>query len=147
MDFSQVRLGARIQFYEQLGRGEDGPSGYIGAAIKDEAFVGSCVPRQGELVSVASLLGEVSLLSPRLMRGSLPFLPVASVEHYPVAIGQNDEIPEWWGNGYRTPSSVLVFHARAVQDEGEGPTSLAVALQDRGWAVDPKVHDFSMGFR
>lgn len=145
MNMSQVRLGARIQFYEQLSRGEDGPRGYVGAAIKDEAFAGSCVPRKGELVSVASLLGGATLLAPRLMPDSLPFLPVANVEHYLVPIGPDDEIPEWWGAGYRTPSSVLVFHARAVRDEAQGPTSLARALEAQGWAVDAQVHDFSVG--
>jgi hypothetical protein len=147
MDFSQVRLGARIEFFEQLSGPDGGPSGYVGAAAKDEAFVGAGVPRQGDYVSVASLVGGRPDPAYRLMTGSVPFLPVAHVEHYLVAIGPDDEIPEWWGAGYRAPSSILVFRAQAIQDEAHGPTSLVRALEAQGWAVDPRLRDFSVGFR
>jgi len=144
MDMSQVRLGARIEFYEQLGGPDGRPSDYVGAAIKDDAFAGAGVPRPGELVSVASLVGGMPAPAYRLMTGSLPFLPVVHVEHYLVPIGPDGEIPEWWAGGYLVPAAILVFRARAVQDETHGPMSLSRALEAQGWAVDPRVHDFSV---
>lgn len=59
MDFSQVRLGVRIEFYEQLNGPEGGPNNYLGAAFKEDAFVGVGVPQQGDLVSIVSLAGGI----------------------------------------------------------------------------------------
>lgn len=144
MEFNNVWLGARIEFYEQLDGPDRKPTNYVGAAVKDDAFAGAALPRPGDRVSVVSLAGGIQSARAYLLNdGGLPFLPVAYIEHYLVPVNQNGEIPSWWWPGFRTPRSHLVFHARVTHEGNLDGMNLAQTLKEQGWTVDDKVSEFS----
>jgi hypothetical protein len=147
MEFSSVRLGARIEFYEDLEGPDRRPRNYVGAAFKDDAFAGAGVPSAGDRVSVVSLVGGMPGGPPAaVIAGGSPFLPVAYVEHYLIPVDEDGEVPTWWKPGFTTPSANPVFHVRARRDGGYGEKmTLTQSLAAQGWQVDRAVVEFEEG--
>jgi hypothetical protein len=135
MDFSQVRLGARIEFYEELGRPDSRPLNYLAAATKNPAFVGAACPQAGDHVSAESLAGGEAAIYSMFITERSPDLPVVRVEHDLVPLDGNDEIPSWWDPKWSSPSVTLVFHVEARRDEDFRQGAFAEALRRQGWGV------------
>ena len=121
--------------FERLDGLQGRPSNYVGAVGKEDAFVAVEVPKQGEFVSIVSLAGGTSGVVARRLGRIPPFLPVAFVEHYLVAIGSDGEIPDWWNAGFRTPGVTVVFQVAAVDHGADETTETARAFESQGWTV------------
>lgn len=148
-DPQQVLLGARIDFYRTVGPGPDhtvDAADYVASAVLEDGFAGASVPQRGDLVSPSSLTGGGrDARTDALQPSHGPFLPVALVEHYPVACDETGALPDWWSVGYTRPAANLVFRAIAPRDAGLTVPTLAAALTARGWAVDQALHDYAAG--
>ena len=134
-------LGVRIEFYERVEHDTD-PTGYVGAALGEDAFVAAAAPRAGEKLALASITGGGPGVSLAGLLGPWfggPFLRVAATEHYIVGRTAEGGRPGWWATSWTTPSVHLVVHCQAVH--GADAQALAAALEDRGWTVDPQLSE------
>jgi hypothetical protein len=123
-----VRLGFRIEFWE---RADDDHRGKLaGDAYCEDAYLATTLPRVGELVSSGIIAGYEAggrVLPPWL---PVPFLRVASVEHYPELLEAS--VPG--GTPPGAPGVQVVFR---VQPPGDvvARDDLERLLTGLGWTV------------
>ncbi len=119
-----IKLGVRVDFWEQPALGPDGESkGYVCSVVKEDGFAALVVPAVGDVLSAVSLLvgrmGEKPYIAPAA--GAYPFHTVRVVEHYPRPLG--DE---------REPGVIVVVHAK-LGYEGERLEEFVRTYAEAGW--------------
>jgi hypothetical protein len=132
-----ISLGVRIEFYSKVGDVGEPSEDYRGALYRDAGFHAVAVPREGELLSVASLrVGPRAGLVPLEFPGP-PFLPVRFVEHYPAPVDANGNPPAYWAEeeGFE-PGANVVLHTTINRDDVLTRKSLGRFAADDGWRAD-----------